>query len=205
MIINKVLDQVFSRRTSIIVLRALKNYSSGISGREVARISGMAPKNSINTLTHLEDLGLVNRIRGGREHLFSLNRKNYLIQNSILPLLQSEDDFEQSLKKEIKSVLKGKVVSSIIFGSVVRKEETEESDLDLCLIYDTSKNLKKLEEIINNLSTKVYQKYGVSLSPLYISKKDFIAKARKGQSPVKQIIKEGELIVGDPVKRIINA
>lgn len=205
MIINKVLDQVFSRGTSITVLRALRNYASGISGREVARITGLAPKNSINTLTHLENLGLINRIRGGREHLFSLNRESYLIQNSILPLFQSEDKFEESLKREIKTKLKGKVVSVLIFGSVARKEETEESDLDLCLVYESSKNLENLEETVNLLSKELYKKYGVNLSPLYVSKKEFIIKAKSGKPPVKQIINEGELIIGENIKRIINA
>lgn len=205
MITSRVLDQIFSRRTSIIVLRALRNYASGISGREVARITGLAPKNSINTLTHLENLGLVNRIRGGREHLFSLNRESYLIQNSILPLLESEDEFERSIRKEIKTKLKGKVVSALIFGSVARGEETEESDFDLCLVYETSKERKALEELINSIGNKMNRKYGISVSPLYITKAEFLKKARSGKSPVKQIIKEGELIVGENIKRIINA
>ncbi|HET54429.1 MAG TPA: nucleotidyltransferase domain-containing protein [Ignavibacteria bacterium] len=203
--INKVLDQVFARKSNISVLRALKYYTTGISGREIARLTGLAAKNSLITLSHLEDLGLVKSIKGGREHLFSLNRESYLIQNSILPLLESEEEFERAVRNEIKSKLKGKVVSALIFGSVARKEETEESDLDLCLIYEYKKNLGILEEIINSLSTKLYQKYGVSLSPLYLGKNDFIAKARKGKTPVKQIIEEGEIVVGKNLERIIDA
>lgn len=202
--INKVLDQVFARRSNIRVLRTLKNYASGISGREVARLSGLAAKNSIITLTHLEDLGLVKSIRGGREHLFSLNRESYLIQNSILPLLQSEEEFELSLKKEIKTRLIGKVVSAIIYGSVARKEETEESDFDLCIIYNSANILRTIEEIISSLSKTLYNKYGINLSPLYISKTEFIKKAKEGKPPVKQILKDGELVVGESIKRIVD-
>lgn len=198
--INNVLDQVFARKSNIRVLRTLKNYASGISGREVARLSGLAAKNSIITLTHLEDLGLVKSIKGGREHLFSLNRDSFLIQNSIMPLLQSEEEFQTSIRKEIKSKLKGKVISALIFGSVARKEETEESDLDLCLVYESFKNLDKLEETVDSLAINLYKKYGVSLSTLYISKSDFRKKAKANKPPVKQIIEEGELLTGEQIK-----
>lgn len=50
----------------------------------------------------------------------------------------------------------------------------------------------------------MYKKYGVSLSPLYISKAEFRRKAKSGKPPVKQILEDGEVISGESIKRLVN-
>jgi len=203
--INHVLDEIFARKSNIVVMRALKNYTTGISGREVSRNIDLAANNTLNTLTYLENLGIVNRIRGGREHLFTLNRKNYLVSQVVLPILQSEEEYVLSIRKVIKSKLKGKVVSALIYGSVARKEETIKSDLDLCLVHDKSRKLHLIEEAMQSLRSLMYKKYGINISPLYFSRAEFIKKAKYGKPPVAQIIEEGECVVGETIKGLLNA
>lgn len=203
--IHNVLDEIFARKSNIVVIRALKNYTTGISGREVSRNINLAANNTLNTLTYLEDLGIVNRLRGGREHLFTLNRKNFLVNQVVLPLLQTEEEYVLSVRKDIKSKLTGKVVSAIIYGSVARKEETVQSDLDLCIVYENSRKLHVIEEEIESLRRLMYKKYGINISPFYTSRSEFIKKANKNMSPVEQIVQEGEMVVGETIKRILNA
>ena len=61
MIINKVLDEIFSRWSNIAVLRALNRYGTGNSGREVARAAHISPKNCFIALNDLEDIGIVKK------------------------------------------------------------------------------------------------------------------------------------------------
>ncbi len=199
--INNVLDELFTRKSNISVTRALKNYNTGISGREISRIVGLTAKNTLSTLTFLEDLGLVNRIRGGREHLFTLNRSSYLVEKAILPLLKTEEEFALEISSMVKSALQRKVEAVIIFGSVARKEETGMSDLDLCIVSDKS---DRIEEVVNKLRQQMHEVYNINISPLYISKKDFLKKAKKNQPPVHDIVKEGIVVVGQSMKRILN-
>lgn len=199
--INKILDEIFARKSNIAVIRTLKNFNTGISGREVSRNIGLAANNTLKTLTYLEDLGIVSRIRGGREHLFTLKRNNYIVDKAILPLLKVEEDFTADIKLKIKSALQKKVEAAIIFGSVARKEETELSDLDLCIITEDS---DKIAEASDKLRKQMYEIFNVNISFLYISKKNFINKAKKNQPPIADIIKEGEIIVGQSIRRILN-
>ncbi len=204
MVIYKVLDNLFSTWSNISVLRALKNYSVGISGREVARLSDLTPKNCLITLTALEQLGVVSRIRGGREHLFSLNRSHFLVKEIITPVLNSEIKFVESISKDISRALKIYSISTILFGSVARNEASIESDYDICVVYKDAISKKLIEEVISGLSLSMKNKYGVTLAPFYISKQEFIKRAKINKSPIPDIIKEGKLLSGKKIKEILN-
>ena len=204
MIINKVLDEVFSGRSNIMVMRALKNSQTGLTGREICRNAGISPKAGLKALSYLEELGLVNRVRGGRDHIFTLNRDGYIVQHCILPLLELELTYREALLKDISDRLKKQRLGVYLFGSVARKEETIMSDLDICILYDSSKEKSILEDLVSELKPKLYKKYGVNIAPIYISEKDFIKNARNNKPPVPGIIREGISLFGKPIKQVIN-
>jgi predicted nucleotidyltransferase len=204
MVINKVLDEVFSTWSNVAVFRVLNRYAIGLSGREVSRLVGMSPKNCLITLSSLENLRMVNRTRGGRDHLFTLNREHYLVSDVILPLLQAEKEYFDKIASFIKSKLKNKYVSLIVFGSVARKEETIESDLDMCIVLENARLKPAVEEIVFDIGFKAYKRFGVSLSSIYFSKKEFTRRARQNKAPVNNIVKEGKVISGMSIKELIN-
>jgi predicted nucleotidyltransferase len=84
--------------------------------------------------------------------------------------------------------------SIILFGSVARKVESVDSDLDLCIVY--SNNKRKIEIIISDLRDKLFDKYGVTLAPYYITRNEFKARAKKSKGPVNEIIKDGIVLFG---------
>lgn len=205
MIINRVLDEVFTRWSNVAVLRALNKYVIGISGREVARAAGITVKNCFTALNDLENIGIVKRVRGGRDHLFSLNRQHFLVNQGITPVFETEQQFVEEIFNDIKKKLKKNCKSVYLFGSVARKEEEAGSDLDLCIIYDKSNQKKILEESVFELKSLLYKKYFVNVSPFYITHKEFIRRAKSNKPPVNDIVKDGILIFGTSVGKLLNA
>lgn len=204
MVVNRVLDEIFSRWSNVAVLRALNKYAIGISGREVARIAGISAKNCFIALNDLEDLGIVTRVRGGRDHLFSLNRNHFIVIHGIIPLFEIEAKFLESILSEVKKKLKGKIVGAYLFGSVARREDNIQSDLDLCLIYNNQNNKTSIENIFFELSLELQKKYFIQAVPFLITEENFIRRARYNKPPVNEIIKEGKLIFGKSIKAILN-
>lgn len=204
MIINKVLDNVFSAKSSISILRAIQNTKTGLSGREVSRLAGLSARSAIITLTSLENLGIINKIRGGREHTFSLNREHYLVKNGILPVLEVERMFAESIHKDIKLKLRGKCRSIYLYGSVARKEEAIESDYDICITYSSANNRNDIEKSVYKLRSLLFSKYGVNISPFYITVSEFIKRAKKSKPPIPNILEEGKLIYGDSFHKMLN-
>jgi predicted nucleotidyltransferase len=200
--INNILDAVFSAQSNIVILRAMINYNTGISGREVSRISGLSPRACFNTLTSLENIGVVKRVRGGRDHLFAINRDSYIVSEAILPLLNAESAFLESIKKDIKSKLKNKCSSVYIYGSVVRKDESGESDFDICVVMNNQKEQALLEIEISELTHLAYLKYGITLSPVYFTVNEFVKRYNLNKPPIPDIVNEGIVIYGN--KQINN-
>lgn len=204
MVVNRVLDEIFSRWSKVAVLRALNKYAIGISGREVARVAGITAKNCFIALNDLEDLGIVTRVRGGRDHLFSLNRNHFIVNQGIIPLFEIEAKFLESILSEVKKKLKGKVISAYLFGSVARREENIQSDLDICLIYNDQNNKIIIETVFFELSSELRKKHFIQIVPFLITEADFVRRARANKPPVNEIIKEGKLIFGKSIKAILN-
>ena len=204
MVINKILSEIFSARSNIAVMRAMKNSLGGLTGREISRIAGISPKACLETLTSLENLGVVNRIRGGRDHIFSFNRDNYLVKKFLLPLMEAEADFRDSIFRKISAELERHSAGVYLFGSTARREETISSDFDLCILYKKESAKENLESLVSLLVPKMYKKYGINISPLYLSVDEFIDRAKHNKSPVPDIIKDGIVISGIEIKRLLN-
>jgi predicted nucleotidyltransferase len=184
------------------VLRTLNARQVGLSGREIARISNISNRTAQIALANLESLGVVNRAIGGRDHLFTFNRKNKIAAELVEFIYKFENDFVNDVITIIKKKLSIDGVTLILFGSVSRKEEEIASDLDLCIVY--SDNKSNIEKLIHDLRGKLFEEYNISLAPFYISKTDFKKSAIKNLSPVNNIVKEGLVISGQPIKEIIK-
>lgn len=200
MIINNILQHLFSASSNVIVLRALNSRVVGITGRETARVSGLSIRTVQNALAHLENLGLVNRTIGGRDHLFNINRNNKIVKNLINYIFEFEKNFKNEIFSLIKTGLAHLTSGIIVYGSVARGEEDYSSDLDICIVY--VKNRNKIESSVSVLRDKLYEDYRITLAPYFITEDDFKKRARKKLPPVNNIIKEGILLSGKSIKEL---
>jgi predicted nucleotidyltransferase len=203
MVVNRVLDEVFSKWSHLAVLRVLQDSGVGMSGREIARMSGLSPKQSLIALSCLEELGVVKRQRGGRDHLFTINFNQILVKEGVLPLLKLERDYLNRLLTDIKKQLSRHTVSIILFGSAARNEETISSDLDICIVTSSAIQRKKSEDIINSSASHLYDLYGVKLSPIYFSAAEFKKKGLNDKPPVNEIVKEGRAFSGKSIRGLL--
>lgn len=202
MVIHRVFDEVFRSRSHVAALRTLVGTTTGRTGNEVARLSGMHPLSALKALSALEELGIVRRQRGGRDHIFTLNRDHFLVRNVVSVLYQSEKQFEEETFTFLANFLKGKVVSAIIFGSTARQEETPVSDLDICCIVKGEKQKEVVRSLINEKSPGLYREFGVKVAPMFLTVSE--ARAKRKAPLLKRIAKEGRLLTGDTWEDLIG-
>jgi predicted nucleotidyltransferase len=182
----------------------LQDVAHGLTGREIARLASMSHRSCLKALTELEELHLLLRQRGGRDHLFILNRNHLLVTDAILPLLQVERKFLGQLEEYFANQLRRKAVSVIIFGSVVRKEETVRSDLDICLLVRAASEKEHIQEWVHAMAPTVQQRFGARLSPVIFTTADFMRGVRSKKSPMTVIAKEGQVIVGKSIREVMR-
>ncbi len=202
MIINKILNHIFSAPSNVSVMRVLNSRVVGISGRQTARDANLSIRTVQNALAHLEQLGLVSRTIGGRDHLFVLNRKNHIVKKLVSFLFEFENAFPQEIISIIKKNLGKECTSLIVFGSVARREESLNSDYDLCIVYN--KNRNRFEGIVSELRDSLNTNYNIKLGPFYILETDFKKSAAKNISPINSIIEEGIVISGKSIRELIK-
>lgn len=200
MIINNLLQHLFSAPSNVSVLRVLNSRVIGITGRETARNANLSIRTVQNALANLEALGIVKRTVGGRDHLFVLNRQNQVVKKLIYFLFEFENNFPKDITSQIKKGLSNLCSSIILFGSVARRDETPESDLDLCIVYD--KNKSRLENAVSELRDSLYKNYQITLGPFYILESEFKKRALKKLSPVNNILKEGIVLTGKSFREL---
>jgi predicted nucleotidyltransferase len=202
MVIYRVFDEVFRTWSNVAVMRALVDTSTGFTGNEVARTAGMHPNSALRALTLLEELGIVNRQIGGRDHIFSLNREHYLFQEVLAKVFQTEISFPQEIINTLASILKKQVYSAVIFGSTARREETALSDLDICCIVNAPIDRIQVNSLLDKKSKTLNKKFGIKLAPIFFLKEQFIRK-RKSKL-IKSIANEGILITGKDPKGLLD-
>ena len=204
MIVNRSFDEVFRSWSNVAVLRALQDTASGFSGREVARVAGMSIRSALQALTSLENLGIVRRQRGGRDHIFTLNRNHYLVEQGIIPVFAIEHKFLEEVKSVIANAVKRQALSVILFGSVARGEEIPQSDLDICCIVKNKLQQGKLQSILDGMSPTLHNRFGVKIGPIFFTLDEFKKKASKRNPLIKQILDHGKVITGKNPKVLLN-
>lgn len=200
MIVHRPYDEVLRSWSRVAVLRALLDSNIGLSGNQVARMSGMQPRSALKALSSLEELGIVRRQRGGRDHLFTLNRSHHLVSEGLLPLYSAETSFLRDLEQSLSSILTKRVMCAVIYGSVVRRQETAQSDLDLFCLVRSEKDKEALRQSLIKAAPSLHSRFAVKLAPLFFT----LAELKKNlKSPfVKQLLKEGRALVGQLPKEI---
>ncbi|MGD0591916.1 MAG: nucleotidyltransferase domain-containing protein [Bacteroidota bacterium] len=202
MIIYHILDEVFRNGSRVAVLRSLLDTNSGYTGNKVARLSGMHPLSALKALTVLEQLGIVHRQRGGRDHIFTLNRSHYLVQYVIIPIYKAEQELLKEITRTIAALLKRSVLNATIFGSIAKRTETAMSDFDLCCVVKTESQKELVRNLLNSNSRKLHQTFGIKVAPMLFTLREMKAKSKT--LLIRDIAAHGLDIVGKELKVLLH-
>ncbi len=202
--LDNILDEVFSTWSHIAILRIFMDASHPLSGREIARLSRMNHRSCLHALTRLEHIGFVNRNRGGRDHLFSINREHRLWNEGILPLLEIERRHLGRVAKRLRKELLIHVESAILYGNSILKQDTLDPTVDLCIVMNNRMTEKEIRSHLTIIAPMLWKRYGVKLHSLVITETDFARKAKRRQAPIAAILEEGQVITGKTLHELVR-
>jgi predicted nucleotidyltransferase len=132
--------------------------------------------------------------------LFTLNRDHHLVSAGLLPLYSAETSFRRALEESLSSILTKQVMCAVIFGSVARKQETAQSDLDLFCLVKSEKDKETLRQSLIAAAPSLQSRFAVKLAPVFFTLPEL--KKNLKSSFVKQLLKEGKILVGQLAKEI---
>ncbi|MBX2991866.1 MAG: nucleotidyltransferase domain-containing protein [Bacteroidetes bacterium] len=202
MAVHNVLDYVFAAWSHVAVLRVVQDSAVGMTGREIARLAQMSHRSCLKALTTLEQLAIIQRQRGGRDHRFLLNRDHVLVKHGVLPLLKSERSFLNELTQTLVRGLGTQARSVVLYGSAARKEDRLDSDLDICVVVATERDVEQVQSSLQDLASLILRRFGARLAPLLMTSKDFVTKVKNNKAPVSSILKEGIVLHGRSLREL---
>ncbi len=193
MLIHNYLEQILGSMVKVKILRTLFKFpTKTFTGRELAGLTdGVSHMAVAKSIRDLEDINLVLIEHHGTSNLLRLNKESHLFP-ILKNLFIAERDTMDKLINDIKKTLNKKVISCILFGSVARNEEKLSSDIDLLII---AKNKTPIKNLIYDKQKYFTEKYGVIVSPMIYTKKQF----NKNIPFVKTIGKDYILILGEDI------
>ena len=193
------LEQLLGNKATISILRVLFKYrGKTFTVRGLGKNSNVSNVEAARTVDQLEKFGIVRIQPVGRAYQLSLNDRSYILNKIVEPILTAEektlDELILLLKKHLTTK---KIVSAAVFGSVVKGEEREDSDIDLLVISD---DFDHATEAIASASEEVSMSFDTRISSIIFSKKEFVSKEKSDL--VRSLLSNYILITGIELEKL---
>ncbi len=170
--LHRVLEDLLSIPTGLRVLRILVRFPGRTwTGRELATAAGSSPPQTLKALKRLEHVGMTWRTTVGRAHLWQLVSEHVLVE-PVRSLFSFESKLPEGFQEELRSALKGLPLrKAVLFGSVARGTETNDSDVDLYLELRGSVSDEEIQAALTPIAVRFIHRYGAVLSPIIYSRR----------------------------------
>ena len=162
-----------------LVRALLADPSAGHTVRGLAGLSGRAVATTARAVKRLEDRGIVSVMPDGRSHVVRPNMKSYALRKILAPAVRAEESTYEAMLAALRRGLARRpcsITSAAVFGSTVRAEDHDRSDVDLLIVSDNYENA--IEATIRP-ANDIYYMFDISLEPMIYSMEQFEERKNK--------------------------
>ena len=181
------------------LLRALVSASTPRPGRELARIAGVSSAQGNTLLRRLTLLGIALETEQPPAKLYEINHSHLLVPQ-LRAILKGLDSLVEELKAQLDE-LPAVPEIAVLFGSVMREEDHEASDLDLYLVFGDSVAFDKgqLLESTADLSEVFFTRTGNTLNVMVQKMSDLRSNFEARSRFIENLLLDGRAIKGRDV------
>ena len=198
-----VIDKIVDSPCKVGILRVLSSRKGfRATGREIARLAGFSVPSTHESLKDLHARNVLVLEPMGRQHIYSLNEGDRLVQKVIRPMFESERGIKDEIGRFIvKEMNKGKaqksVVSVFLYGSVQDGAAVSGSDVDIAVVVRKAADVDRVADIfVSGIAPQFKAYFGAQLDPYVKSAAEFKARLKKNQPPVSGLIKSYSVLYG---------
>ncbi|MFH1150348.1 MAG: helix-turn-helix domain-containing protein [Actinomycetota bacterium] len=188
---NEVLDEVFSSRLKMRIIRILDDAPAPMTGLRIARKAGYSHTQTYRALADLENLGVISKTYAGASRLYSLNRSNYIVEEVLQIALQAERGMLGALASRFYDRLGSDLVSITLYGSVARHDDEPGSDLDLILTVRDGSDVDSLEDLAAEVSLDAALEFGGPVSAMVVEESRYRDRLAEGKAMWADVAREG--------------
>lgn len=198
------IDNILNSPSKLAVLRILASRPKGFkaTGREIAKLSGYSAPSTHESLKdlHIRDVLELDII--GKQHVYSLNEENRIVQKIIRPMFHAESGFKKEIRgfllEEIrKNRIKSVIVSLVLYGSTERGATGPGSDVDIAVVVSRATDVERVADVfLSGVALRFKAYFGAQLDAYVKSAAEFRQRLKKNQPPVSTLIKSYSVLYG---------
>ena len=210
MLIDKSLDNIFNTNAKVKIIRLFisKRDDYLANGREISRLISISPPAAHTALKDLRSQDILQQHIIGKQHLYSINMKNRVVQNILLPAFHQESSTKDAIVDYIKNQiikykLSSKIISVLLYGSLQKNVSENINDVDIAVIAATKNYAENLKDIfLDDISSSFYEYFGLHLDAYVKSKSEFINMVKINKPPVSTLLNSYSVIYGKDIKEL---
>jgi predicted nucleotidyltransferase len=187
------------------ILAVLAGTTKALSGREVARLSGVSVNGAWKALQRLAEHGLVNEEpAGGKTTLYSLNR-DHLAAEAIISLTRLRSTLVSRIKEQLAS-WEIQPAHASLFGSAARGDGDTASDIDIFVVRpkgvdeEDTKWRSQLDELADAVRCWTGNHAGISEIP----ESELARLRRERPTVVEDVERDGITLFGEPASTLLR-
>ncbi len=172
---HNALEEILSSKVKIAVMKLMcLNPEKKYSGREMARLLSISASRVSEVLELFRKNGVVNRERVGKAWQWGLNKESILV-DEVSGLINLERKIYKELKSKIYETLirEKSILKVVLYGSVARKREKPESDIDVFILVKTKKDKELAADLVGKLNKYLLPRYGNVISGLIYPEREW--------------------------------
>lgn len=198
-----IMESVFSGKSRLSVLRCLYNAPQPLTGREIARRATLSPQQAHSVLKALVLLGIVELAVAAPAHLFSLNRRHWVITDVVRVIFDGEKNWLENMLRDLSLGLPPCVKALVLFGSGASGQLRATSDIDLLALVDDDRNKQAALAYFSGRSAETLARCHYPLAPVVLTLHEFRGKYKKKDEFVRTVLKTGRVISGKLLTEIL--
>lgn len=197
------IDDILSSPSKLAILRVLasrKGFKG--TGRELAKLAGYSAPSTHESLKELHARDVLSLDIIGKQHVYSLNEGNRIVQKVIRPMFRAEGGFKEEVRDFLldemrKARIKGAITSLILYGSAQKGVTGKGSDVDVAVVVSRTVDVERVGDIfVSGTAARFKAYFGAQLDPYVKSSTEFRARLKKDQPPVSTLMRSYSVLYG---------
>jgi len=172
------------------------------TGRQIAKLVGYSAPSTHDSLKNLYEHNILKLDIIGKQHIYTLNEEDRIVQKIIRPMFAAESNFKNEIRDFLldefkKTKIKAKIASLILYGSVQTEKAKKGSDVDVAVVVFRAANIHSVEDAFSSEITPRFKAYfGVQIDPYIKSVDEFKQRLKKNKPPVSTLMKSYSVLCG---------
>ena len=182
---HETLEDILGSKIKIRILRLFYRTRGSYTGRDIAKLIASSPEATRMALNDLVSHGLLKRDYVGTAHNYYLNEDHMLVDKVVNEAFFAEQNSIREIARIFKEKLGEEFQEAVIFGSVAKKKERPDSDIDILIVVSDGIEIDAIEDKVNEAANLATAASGNPVMPIMIQAGEYEKKKKaKGKQGI---------------------